>query len=118
MKIQIHDLAVYTCIGLRCWERVIRQKIIVDCNVTLYCHNAICDIEDTIDYSLFTDSLINFANSNSFELLETMASNLLDYIMQDKKICHCYLKLYKPIAISIDGKISVELESAQNDVST
>ena len=118
MKIQIHDLAVYTCIGLRCWEKVIRQKIIVDCSVTLYCYNAISDVEDTIDYSLFTDGLINFANSNSFELLETMASELLDYIMKDKKICHCYLKLYKPVAISIDGKVSVELESMQNDVNT
>ncbi|WDM84868.1 dihydroneopterin aldolase [Ehrlichia sp. JZT12] len=112
MKIQISGLVVYCCIGLRHWERVLKQKIIIDCELTIQQTDGfIQDINDTIDYSVFVNELVGFINTNSFSLIETMASHLLAYIIKDKKICHCYLKLYKPFALGKNADISIIVES-------
>ncbi|ABD44765.1 folB domain protein [Ehrlichia chaffeensis str. Heartland] len=115
MKIQIHGFTVYSYIGVRCWEKVIKQKIIIDCDLTLCCNDLIYDIDETVDYSIFTDNLINFVNSRRFLLLETMASDLLAYIMTNEKIYHCYLKLYKPLTCGTNGNISVVLETTKSN---
>ncbi|AHC39204.1 dihydroneopterin aldolase [Ehrlichia muris] len=115
MKIQIHGLTAYSYVGIRCWEKVIRQKIVIDCDLTLRSSDSIYDINDTVDYSIFINNLVNFVSSRRFLLLETMASDLLAYIMADEKIYHCYLKLCKSCACGTDSNISIILESTESD---
>ncbi|AHX05001.1 dihydroneopterin aldolase [Ehrlichia japonica] len=114
MKIQIHGLTTYSYVGIRCWEKVVRQKIVIDCDLTLR-SSAIYDINDTVDYSVFSNNLVKFVSSRYFLLLETMASDLLAYIMADEKICHCYLKLCKSCACGTDSNISIVLESTESN---
>ena len=114
MKIQIHGLTAYSYVGIRCWEKAVRQKVVIDCDLTLRSSSPIYDINDTVDYSVFVNHLIKFVSSRYFLLLETMASDLLAYIMEDEKIYHCYLKLCKSCACGTDGSISVVLESTKS----
>ena len=111
MKIKINGLIAYCYVGIRSWEKVLRQKVIVDCELSIHQSCAIQDIDDTVSYSVFTSELVNFMNTNKFSLLETMALELLNYIMKNKKICHCYLRLYKPLALMNNANISVAVES-------
>ena len=115
MKIQINDLITYTQIGVHCWEKVLKQKLVINCEITLKSYNSIHDFNDTIDYHKFVNYLINFVSSKQFLLLETLMLELMDYIMQDAKISHCYLKVYKYLACGNNANVSIELQrSAQN----
>ncbi|MGN7619238.1 MAG: dihydroneopterin aldolase [Ehrlichia sp.] len=112
MKIQINGLVIYCRVGIRCWERVLKQKVIIDCELTVkQSCDSIRDIGNTIDYSAFKNRLVDFVNTANFTLLETMASDLLSYIIRDEKICHCYLKLYKPLALEKNANVSIIVES-------
>ncbi|QGR02477.1 dihydroneopterin aldolase [Ehrlichia ruminantium] len=110
MKIQISDLIIFSQIGIHSWEKVLKQKLIINCDITLKSYNTICDLNDIINYAEFVNGLINFVSSKQFSLLETVALELMDYIMRDDKIIHCYLKIHKCLACGKNANISVELQ--------
>ncbi|CAH58131.1 dihydroneopterin aldolase [Ehrlichia ruminantium] len=115
MKIQINDLIAYSQVGIRCWENVLKQRIVINCEITLKFYDSICDINYTIDYHEFTNNLINFVSSHKFSLLETLVLELMDYIMQDDRIAHCCLKVHKCLACGKNANVSIELQRfAQN----
>jgi dihydroneopterin aldolase len=52
-------------------------------------------IQDAIDYDVIIDKIKNVINNNSIQLIEKLVSNVLDEIMNDKRIQECTLEIDK-----------------------
>lgn len=105
-KIQIKSLPVYAKIGCYNWEKVITQKLLITAIISVNVDTS----TSVVDYYELTQNMKSFVASCECDFLEEMAKKLLDYIMLNNKIWHCYLQILKPSALDGIGEVSVIIE--------
>ncbi len=111
IKIQIKNLPLYAKIGCYNWEKVITQKLLITTDVLVS-----MDTSSIVDYYELSKDIKYFVINCRCNLLEELAKKLLDYIMQNNKILHCYLQISKPSALDGIGKVSVAIEGKQDNL--
>ena len=80
---EINSIKAHTIVGLYDFEKVKPQLLLFD---IVYDYNLTRDVEydeliDAPDYVAVSEELIAFIKSKSFNLLETLLSELIDYIL-------------------------------------
>ena len=98
MIIKIKDLQLITNnIGVYEWEKMHQRKLMFNVVIeTDFIKGAKSDnLEDAIDYDVIVNKIKNFVNNNHCQLIEKMVKDLLDLIMQDKRIKKCQLEIDK-----------------------
>lgn len=115
----IDELKTMAIIGCNPDERIAKQPIIISlayqCNIA----NAVDsdDINQTVDYDRLSKLIVKFIQQSRFELIETLAERLVDYIFSVSSINSLSLFLYKPDALSDAKRVGIKIQRKRESVS-
>ena len=97
MIIKIKNLRLKTILGVYEWEKDIQREIIINAiiqaDINLSAKSD--DIADTIDYDKIVTLMKNVVSSKHYNLIEKMVADILDIIMEDKRIKNCQVEIDK-----------------------
>jgi 7,8-dihydroneopterin aldolase/epimerase/oxygenase len=84
-KITIVDLEVHWCVGVTEEERAQPQRLLLTVDLSLdFSSAAVTDrIEKTINYQTVADGLLKFGEDRSWKLLEKLAANIADWVLDE-----------------------------------
>lgn len=99
--IYIRNLKIQAIIGIFGWEREVRQEISIDLEISCDCQKAAATdaIEGTVDYKAITKDIINYVESASFQLQETLAEGIADLVKNQHAVSGLKLRVSKPGAL-------------------
>ena len=108
-KIIISALVVETIIGTLAWERQVKQKIVLDLELYTDISAAASsdDINDAIDYAAVCEQVTNFIEMEQCQLIEALAENTAQFLLNKFFIQGLVLTLSKPGAITTAKNVAV-----------
>lgn len=114
-SIFIQDLKVKTKLGVPDWERLLPQSVLIDIEIALPNHaNFNSDnIQDTIDYGEVCAMVERLLEEQTFKLVETMAEQICQHILQDFKAPWVRIKISKPNILRSAKAVGVIMERGQ-----
>ena len=111
-KVIIQGLAIQTTIGFYAWEKEIKQTLVIDLamgwNTAQAAEND--ELAKTLDYAAISEAVVEFANANPVDLIETLAERIATFLMAEYHIPWLRLKLMKPTAVHNASTVGVEIE--------
>jgi 7,8-dihydroneopterin aldolase/epimerase/oxygenase len=95
-KITIVDLEVFWCVGVTDEERAKPQRLLLTVDMSLdFSSASVSDrIEKTINYQTVAEGLLKFGEGRSWKLVEKMAANVADWVLDE----------FKPQAVMVEVK--------------
>ena len=110
--IYINDLRIETIIGIYGWERKTRQTVVLDIEMGTDIRKASTteNVEDTINYKLVAERLFDFVGGSEFELVETLAEQISDILLNEFNVPWLRLKLNKQGALKGVRDVGVIIE--------
>ncbi len=116
MIIKIKNFRLKTIVGCHDWEKNIDREIIINVEIESDFDKALSsdNIEDTIDYESLSEKIKNLIATNRFALIEKMAQEVMNLIMEDKRIKKCKLEIDKVGAVEGIESFSVTLIANAN----
>lgn len=117
LSIGFENLKISCIIGIHQHERMIKQDIYIDLKINLFSNlKQINDLlENTIDYTEIVKICEITAIENQFFLLETLAKEIADNLLNRFKIKKLFLKIKKPAAIPNASCSFVELVKSNKE---
>jgi len=115
--IKIKNFRLKTIIGIHEWEEKIDREIIVNAEIaTDFTNSLISDnISDALDYELITSKIKNLVATRKFRLVEKMAQEIMNVIMEDKRIAKCKLEIDKVGAVEFLESFSITIEQSRKN---
>jgi FolB domain-containing protein len=112
MLIKIKNLRLKTILGIHPWEENFDREIIINAEIeTKHLDSQLSDdISDTIDYDTIVTKIKNLINSKRFKLIEKMAAEIVDVVIEDKRIFRCKVEVDKVGVIEGVDSFSITLE--------
>ncbi len=114
-KVYIEGLTFQTTIGFYQWEKEIKQTLVIDLamgwNTAHAAEND--ELAKTLDYAEISEAIVEFANANPVDLIETLAERIAGFLMGNYQIPWLRLKLMKPTAVHNATTVGVEIERGQ-----
>ncbi|WP_067984484.1 dihydroneopterin aldolase [Neptuniibacter pectenicola] len=113
--VYIRELEVETVIGIYDWEREIRQRINLDLEMGTDIRQAANteDVDNTLNYKSVSDRLIEFIEQSEFLLIETMAEQIAEIVLNEFSVKWLRLRLGKPGAIPQAADVGVIIERGE-----
>lgn len=115
MILKIKNLKLKTILGVHSWEEKVDREIVV--NVELESNSTKSlesdEISDAIDYDEISSKIKNLIATTRFKLVEKMAQQVMNLIMQDSRIIRCKLEIDKLGAVESLDSFSVTLEQTK-----
>lgn len=115
-RIYIRDLALRCIIGIYPDERREKQDVII--NVVMEGDLSAAPqsdaIEDTINYKSIKKAILKLVEGSDFNLIETMASRILDICLSDAKVDRATVTVDKPGALRFARSVAVEMSRARS----
>lgn len=110
--IYISDLRIDTVIGIYDWERRIKQTVSFDLEMATDIRKAAASdsIEDTLDYKAVSKRLIEFVGESQFQLVETMAEQVAEIILNEFHVPWVRLRLNKSGALRHAAAVGIKIE--------
>ena len=114
-RIFIKNLTVETIIGIYDFERVTPQRVTLDLEMSANVAQAASteDINSTLNYKTLSETLTQFLQDSSFQLIETMAERVTEIVRHDFGVQWVKLTLHKPDALPGDIDVGVIIERGQ-----
>ena len=111
-KILIENLTCNASVGVYENEKLNKQKIIINLEIMLVNNikTHTDNINDVADYGRFRRIVLDIINSKHFNLIETLADNLIKKIETFEKVKNIKLKITKP-DIFKDCSVSYEISN-------
>jgi len=103
----ITALNVATQIGVHAWEQRIKQTLLIDIIIPSNFSACEDDLAKTTDYAALCQTVTQFVESRSFQLIETVANTVSQLIQDEFKISELTVKVSKPHAVKNAGAIQV-----------
>lgn len=114
-QIQIEDLVVRTIIGIYDRERDRCQDVKI--NLTLWTDTKPAarsdNIEHAVDYRALTKNIIEHVKDSQCMLLERLAEEIADLILDQKSIMATRVKVEKPGALRYSKSVGIEIFRTQ-----
>ena len=111
-KVYIEGLTFQTTIGFYAWEKEIKQTLVIDLamgwNTAQAAEND--ELAKTLDYAAISEAIVEFANANPVDLIETLAERIAAFLIANYQIPWLRLKLMKPTAVHNATTVGVEIE--------
>jgi dihydroneopterin aldolase len=99
--VYISELQINTVIGVYDWERDIQQTVVVDLEMST--DNSRAAREDnlayTLDYGAIAAGITAFVEASNYQLLESLAEAIADFVIANFGVQQLKLKLGKPGAV-------------------
>ncbi|OCF93765.1 dihydroneopterin aldolase [Gilliamella sp. wkB7] len=115
-RVLIEGLTVLTTIGVYEWEKTIKQKLILDLEMSWDNKPAgeSDDVTLCLDYFLVSQSITNFIQSTQFELIECVAERVAQLVIRKFSVQWLKVKVSKPGAIANASNVAVVIERTAN----
>ncbi len=108
--IHIKNLRLRTFIGFNEEERIKKQDVVI--NITLnYDASAASqtdNVDDACNYKVLTKQVIERVESQSFNLLEKMAADIIELIRELDEVLQAEVEIDKPHALRFADSVSVK----------
>ena len=110
--VYIRELEVETVIGIYDWERKIRQTVSIDIEMATDIAKAAMsdDIAHALDYKAVGKRIIDFVESSSYELVETLIEKVAEIIINEFNVPWCKIRLSKPGALRGSKDVGIVIE--------
>ncbi|OCG27010.1 dihydroneopterin aldolase [Gilliamella sp. wkB108] len=114
-RVLIEGLTVLTTIGVYDWEKTIKQKLIVDLEMAWDNQPAGSsdDVSLCLDYFLVSQAITTFIENSQFELIESVAEQVAELIIQQFSVDWLKVKVSKPSAIVNASNVAVVIERSK-----
>lgn len=111
-RVYIRDLRIDTFIGIYDWEQRVRQTISIDLEMAADIAAAAAqdDISATPDYAAISQRLIEYVENQHFQLIETLAEQLAQLLLDEFELTWLRLCLGKPGAVAAAADVGVIIE--------
>ncbi len=108
----IRGLQLDTVIGVYAWEREVRQRLLVDLEMSWDLDRAADsdDVDHALNYAAVAERLREFAAQESCLLIERLADRLAATVMEDFNVPWLRLRLCKPGAVKDAEDVGVVIE--------
>lgn len=117
MIIRIKNLRLRTIVGVFDWERQTPQDVVI--NIQLECDGRPAaqsdDLADAVDYKAIKRRVIEVVEASRCQLLERLASQVLDAVMSDPKVANATVEIDKPGALRFCDSVSVSCNARRNE---
>lgn len=115
MLLKIKNLKLQTIIGIYEWEQKVNRDITVNVAIELQNNDVLSsdNIEDTIDYDKIVSFIKDLAKNRRFKLVETMAQEIANKIISDKKVKECIVEIDKIGAVENLESFSVTIKETK-----
>lgn len=105
--LHITALNVSTQIGVHAWEQRIKQTLLIDLIIPSNFSACEDDLSKTIDYDALCQQVTQCVESQSFQLIETVANTVAKLLQDEFKVSELTVKVSKPHAVKNAGMIQV-----------
>ena len=111
----IRQLSVQTVIGCYDWERTIKQTVVLDLEMDWDIKKAAAadDLSFALDYSQVSERLVTFIEGSEFQLIETMAEQCCDIVLNEFNVSWLRLTLGKPGAVPAASTVGLVIERGE-----
>ena len=113
--VYIDGLKIDTVIGIYDWERKIKQRVIIDveisCNITAAAKSDA--IADACDYASISARITEFAESSQFQLIETLAEQTAQLVVSEFNVPEIKLWVSKPDAVKNAENVGIKITRKQ-----
>ncbi|CNE64884.1 bifunctional dihydroneopterin aldolase/7,8-dihydroneopterin epimerase [Yersinia mollaretii] len=111
----IEELSVITTIGVYDWEQTIQQKLVFDIEMGWDNRKAAAsdDVNDCLSYADISDSVIKHVESQRFALVERVAEEIAELLLQRFNSPWVWIKVSKPGAVAQARNVGVVIERGQ-----
>ncbi len=116
--IYINDLRIETIIGIYGWERKIKQTVVLDIEMGTDIRKAsVSDaVEDTLNYKSVAERLISFIGDSEFELIETLAEQVANILLDEFAVPWLRLRVNKQGALKGVRDVGVIIERGHKEI--
>lgn len=113
----IRDLTIHTTIGVYDEERLQRQRLILNMELSTSLKQAgkTDALKDTIDYAMIIDEIKTMGNTCSFFLLEAFADHLVKHLLLTYPIEQVSLRVEKPDIITDVQSVGLSITRTKKD---
>lgn len=107
-------------IGIWDWERRVKQKVVVDLEMSADIRRAAASdaIEDTLDYKKVAKRLLAFVGDSQFQLVETLAERIAQVVVTEFDVAWVRVRLNKQGAIRGSRDVGILIERRREDYLT
>jgi len=111
-KLRVSGLAVSALIGVRAWERQVRQRLLIDLELDTDAGRAAATdaIADALDYGTIARRVVDIVTAAQFQLIETLAEHIAQQLLNDFAVNRVKVVVHKPAAIPNAHDTSIEIE--------
>ena len=111
----IRELKIQTVIGVFDWERTIKQTVSLDLEMATDNGKAAArdHIDDVLNYAAVSDRIVAFVEASEFQLVETMAEQVAQIVLQEFKVPWVRLRVSKPGAVKAARDVGVLIERGE-----
>lgn len=115
--IYLHGLVANAQIGVWEWEKQITQQLTIDLDMGADIRIAAASdrLQDTLNYKEVAKRIIGFVEENHFDLVEALAEQIADILLDDFGIPWCRIKLNKKGAINGGRDVGVIIERGKSE---
>ncbi|KER02235.1 bifunctional dihydroneopterin aldolase/7,8-dihydroneopterin epimerase [Photorhabdus temperata] len=108
----IEELAVITTIGVYDWEQTIKQKLVFDIEMGWDNKRASSsdNVEHCLDYAKVSEAIINHVENQNFALVERVAEEVADLLLNCFNSPWVRIKVSKPGAVAQARQVGVIIE--------
>ena len=108
-SLEISGLTIATKVGVHTWEKRIIQRLLLNISIPSNFADCADDLTKTIDYAKLAEFVTTFVESNSFNLIETVADNVAKLIKKEFNLNQVTVSVSKPHAIKNAGDVRVSV---------
>lgn len=114
----IEELSVITTIGVYDWEQTIQQKLVFDIEMAWDNRKAAIsdDVSDCLSYADVSDVVIEHVQPNRFALVERVAEEVAEILLQRFNSPWVRIKVSKPGAVAQANRVGVIIERGRRPV--
>ncbi|MBL7479489.1 dihydroneopterin aldolase [Legionella bononiensis] len=105
--LKISALNVATQIGVHAWEQRIKQQLLIDITIPSDFTSCEDNLTNTLDYDALCRLVTQYVESNSFQLIETVANQVSELIKREFHLTAITVAVSKPHAVKNAGTIQV-----------
>ena len=113
-RIRVKNLLIRTYIGFNPEELVNKQDVIINLEIEADIPELAMEADEPLnifDYKTVTKKVIALVQDGRFKLLEVLTKNILDLVMEDKKVKWAKVEVDKPHALRFAESVSLEMEA-------
>ncbi len=108
----IKALSVEAHVGVHPWEQTTKQRLCIGVELEIDLMKAASSdaLSDALDYQRIAEDITRLVSQEHFQLIETVAKRIADYLLGHYVVTHARIQVSKPGALSQAEEVGVILE--------